>query len=101
MEQVEQAIEEMLNVCKIDKQRVGVIFHDNIRNMKKAIYDMEALSVGCVSHTLQLTVYEGLLSQCSVTESPANTRKVVGQCCNSICRIRKSHMKLYTLFQQN
>ena len=29
-----------------------------------------------VSDTLQLAVLEGLLSQCSVTHSPANTRKV-------------------------
>ena len=44
--------------------------------------------------TLQLAVHEGLLSQCSIKDSPANAGKVVGQCCNS--RIRKSH----TLFQQ-
>ena len=61
---------------------------------------MEVPSMGYVTHTLQLAVYEGLLSQCSVTDSPANIRKVVGQCCNSICRIRKSHMKVY-FFQQN
>ena len=66
--------------------------------MKKATDDMEVPSVGCISHTLQLTVHEGLLSQCSVTDSPANTRKVVGQCYNSICRIRKSHMKVYFVF---
>ena len=52
------------------------------------------------THTLKLAVHEGLLSQCSATDSPANTRKVVGHCCNSICRIRKRHMKVYTLFQQ-
>ena len=48
-----------------------------------------------------MAVHEGLLSQCSIIDSPANARKVVGQCCNSISRIRKSHMKVYTLFQQN
>ena len=57
--------------------------------------------VCAASHTLELAVHEGLLSQCSVTDSPANTRKVVGQCCISICRIRESNMKVYTLFQQN
>ena len=36
---------------------------------------MEAPSVGCVSHTAA-AVQEGLLSHCSVTHSPANTRKV-------------------------
>ena len=29
------------------------------------------------------------------------TRKVVGQCWNSMCRIRKSHMKVHTLLKQN
>ena len=89
----------MLNTCEIDKQRVHVILRDNIRNMKKAVDDMEVPSVGCIS--LLLAVHEGLLSQCCITDSPAYTRKVVGQCWNSICRIIKSHMKLYTLFQQN
>ena len=37
---------------------------------------MEEPSVSCVSHTLKLAVLEGLLSQCSVTHSPADTRKV-------------------------
>ena len=36
---------------------------------------MEEPSVGCVSHT-SAAEHEGLLSQCSVTHSPANTRKV-------------------------
>ena len=60
--------------------------------------DMEVPSVGCVSHTPQLAVHKGLLSQCSIRDSPVNTSKMVGQCCNSI---RKSHMKVYTLFHQN
>ena len=63
--------------------------------------DMEAPSVGCVSHTLQLAVHEGLLSQRSVTDSPANTRKVVGQCYNSIYSIYFVYIIVYTLFQQN
>ena len=66
----------MLNLCEIDKQRDHVILFDNIRNMKKAVDDMEEPSVGCVSHTLQLAVHKGLLSQCSITHSPAHTRKM-------------------------
>ena len=42
--------------------------------------DIEVPSVGSVLHTLQLAVHEGLLSPCSVTDSPVNARKVVGQC---------------------
>ena len=37
---------------------------------------MEVPRVSCISHTLQLAVHEGLLSQCNVTHSLANTRKV-------------------------
>ena len=44
--------------------------------------------------TLQLAVHEGLLSQCSITDSPDNATQMVGHCCSSICRIRKSHMKV-------
>ena len=91
----------MLNACQIEKQHIHVILNDNVRNMKKTVDDMEVPSVCCVSLTRQLAVHEGLLSQCSLTDSPANTRKVVSQCWNNICRIRKSHMKVYTLFQQN
>ena len=53
------------------------------------------------THTIQLAVHEGVLSQCSITDSPGDARKVVGQCCNGMCRIRTSHMTVYTLFQQN
>ena len=43
--------------------------------MKKAVDDMEVPSIGCVSHT-SAAVHEFLLSQRSITDSPANTRKV-------------------------
>ena len=41
----------MLNVCEIDKQRIHVILHDNVRNMKKEVDDVDVPSMGCVSHT--------------------------------------------------
>ena len=66
----------MLNMCEIDKQHVHVILRDSVRNMKKAMDDMAVLSVGCITYILQLAVDKGLLSQCIVTDSPANTRKV-------------------------
>ena len=62
-------------MCELDRQCGRVILHDNIRNMKQAVDDMEASSVGCVSNT-SAAVHEGLLSQCSITDSPANTRRV-------------------------
>ncbi|KAJ8380963.1 hypothetical protein SKAU_G00017410 [Synaphobranchus kaupii] len=68
----------MLNTWGIDKQQVHVILRDNARNMKKAMDDMGVLSVGCIAHTLQLVVHEGLLSQRSITDTLANARKIVG-----------------------
>ena len=38
---------------------------------------MEVQSVGCVKHTLQLAVHEGLLSQFSITDSPVEARMMV------------------------
>ena len=72
----------MLNACEIDKQQVDVILHNNVS-------------------TLQVAVHEGLLSQRSITDSPPNTRTMVGGCCTGICRLRKSLMKVHALFQQN
>ncbi|KAJ4939549.1 hypothetical protein JOQ06_028997 [Pogonophryne albipinna] len=68
----------MLNSWGIDKPRVHVILRDNARNMVKAMDDLEVKSVGCVAHTLQLAVHEGLLSQRSVIEALATARKIVG-----------------------
>lgn len=71
-------MEKMLNNWGIDKQRVHIILRDNAANMKKAMRDMGVPSVGCVAHSCQLCVHEGLLSQRSVTETLARARKIVG-----------------------
>ncbi len=55
-----------------------LFFWDNVRNMKKAVDDTGVPSMRCVTHTLQLVVHEGLLSQRSVTDTRANTRKIIG-----------------------
>uniref|UniRef100_A0A1A8MBN7 Zinc finger, BED domain containing 4 n=2 Tax=Nothobranchius pienaari TaxID=704102 RepID=A0A1A8MBN7_9TELE len=77
-EHVKQAIEEMLNSWGIEKERVHVIVRDNAQNMKRAMEDLAVPSLGCVAHTLQLVVHEGLLSQRSVTDTMANARKITG-----------------------
>ncbi len=77
-ERVKQAMEGMLNSWGIEKQRVHVILWDNARNMQKAMDDVGIPSMCCVTHTLQLVVHEGLLSQRSVTDTLANTRKIIG-----------------------
>ena len=47
-------------------------------NMKKAIEDAGLPSIGCVTHTLQLAVHEGLLAQRSVADAVAVGRRIVG-----------------------
>ncbi len=77
-ERVKQAIEGMLNSWGIEKQQVHVILRDNARNMQKAMDDMGVLSMRCVTHTLQLVMHEGLLSQHSVKDTLVSTRKITG-----------------------
>lgn len=77
-ERIQQVMEKMLNNWGLGKNRVHVILRDNAANMKRAMLDMGVQSVGCVAHTLQLVVHEGLLSQRSVIDTMANARKIVG-----------------------
>ncbi|KAM3875860.1 zinc finger BED domain-containing protein 4-like [Diretmus argenteus] len=77
-ERIKEAIQGMLDSWGIDKSRVHVIVRDNARNMKKAMDDMGVQSVGCLTHTLQLAVHEGLLSQRSVVDTLATARKIIG-----------------------
>jgi len=46
--------------------------------MKKAMDDLGVPSLGCVAHSLQLAVNEGLLSQQSLIDAIASARKIVG-----------------------
>lgn len=71
------SITEMLNHWEIPREKVHVILCDNASNMKAAMEDMAVPSLGCFSHTLQLVVHEGLISQHSVSDTLANSRKIV------------------------
>lgn len=71
------SITEMLNHWEIPLEKVHVILRDNASNMKAAMEDMAVSSLGCFAHTLQLIVHEGLLSQRSVSDALANSRKIV------------------------
>lgn len=71
------SITEMLNHWEIPLEKVHVILRDNASNMKAAMEDMAVPSLGCFAHTLQLVVHEGLMSQRSVSDALANSRKIV------------------------
>lgn len=55
-----------------------VILRDNPRNMKEAMDELGVPSLGCTAHLLQLAVHEGFLSQLSIIDALANTRKIIG-----------------------
>ncbi len=75
---ISDSIKEMLDGWKIPISKVHVILRDNASNMKKAMDDLGVPSLGCVAHSLQLVVNEGLLSQRSVSDAIASARKIVG-----------------------
>ncbi|XP_070397996.1 zinc finger BED domain-containing protein 4-like [Nothobranchius furzeri] len=71
------AIAKMLNNRGIPLEKVHVILRDNASNVKAALEDMAVPNLGCFAHTLQLVVHEGLMSQRSVSDALANSRKIV------------------------
>ncbi len=75
---ISDSIKEMLDGWKIPIAKVHVILRDNASNMKKVMDDLGVPSLGCVAHSLQLVVNEGLLSQRSVSDAIASARKIVG-----------------------
>ncbi|KAK0154005.1 Zinc finger BED domain-containing protein 4 [Merluccius polli] len=72
------SITDSLNHWEIPLENVHVILRDNASNMKAAMEDMAVPSLGCLAHSLQLVVHEGLMSQRSVSDALANSRKIVG-----------------------
>ncbi|XP_077083328.1 zinc finger BED domain-containing protein 4-like [Siphateles boraxobius] len=75
---IARAFESMLAQWNITKDMVHVVMRDNGRNMAKAMEDCGLNSLGCMAHTLQLAVHEGVLSQRSISDCLAIGRKIVG-----------------------
>ena len=73
-----QAFNTMLANWNITKDQVHVVLRDNARNMIKAMDECGLASLGCVAHTLQLAVNEAVLSQRSIADCVAISRKIVG-----------------------
>ncbi|KAK0134574.1 Zinc finger BED domain-containing protein 4 [Merluccius polli] len=65
---ISEAFEKMFQMWNIDKTRVHAVVRDNARNMTKAMMDSGLASFGCMAHTLQLAVHDGVFSQRSVTD---------------------------------
>lgn len=75
---ISEAFEKMFQTWKIDKTRVHAVVRDNARNMTKAMMDSGLASFGCMAHTLQLAIHDGVFSQRSLTDVVAICRKIVG-----------------------
>jgi len=61
------AFDSMFATWKIEKDNV---LRDNARNMQKAM-EYGVKSLGCMAHTLQLAVHDGVLSQRSISDCVA------------------------------
>lgn len=75
---ISEAFDKMFQTRKIDKTRVHAVIRDKARNMTKAMMDSGLASFGCMAHTLQLAVHDGVFSQHSITDVVAICRKIVG-----------------------
>ncbi|MCH9715790.1 MAG: hypothetical protein K0U52_01720 [Gammaproteobacteria bacterium] len=67
-----------LEKWKIEDSRVHVFLRDNAKNIVKAINDAGIIGQGCLAHTLQLVVQDGVLSQRAVLDVLAVCRRIVG-----------------------
>lgn len=75
---IASAFDSMFAQWNIKKTDVHVVIRDNARNMQKAMDECGVKSLGCMSHTLQLAVHDGVLSQRSICDCVSIGRKVVG-----------------------
>ena len=69
---------QMLAEWEIKHDWVHLVLRNNAANMAKAMRDASLTSLGCLAHTLQLVVHDGVLSQRVVMDALAVCRKIVG-----------------------
>ncbi|XP_060794595.1 zinc finger BED domain-containing protein 4-like [Neoarius graeffei] len=75
---IASAFDCMFAQWKIKKDSVHVVLRDNALNMQKAMDECGVKSLGCMAHTLQLAVHDGVLSQRSTSDCVAIGSKIVG-----------------------
>ena len=75
---ISETFEKMFETWKIPKSKVHAVVRDNARNMAKAMRDSKLTSFGCMAHSLQLGIHDGVLTQPSVTKALTICRKIVG-----------------------
>lgn len=72
------SLKEMFDKWQILLSKIHVILRDNASNTRKAMDNLGARSFGCIAHTMQLVVNDGLLSQRAVSDALACARQIVG-----------------------
>ena len=68
----------MFEEWDIKKEQLHLFVIDNASNMRRAMLNGDAPYIGCFSHTLQLIVNDGVLSQRYVKDIVATCHRIVG-----------------------
>ena len=58
----------------MEDTKVHAVVRDDARNMAKAMKDSKLTSFGCMAHSLQLGIHDGVLTQPSVGDILKNSR---------------------------
>ena len=68
----------MFQEWNIHEEQLHLFVVDNAANMRRAMLDGDLPHIGCFSHTLQLIIHDGVLSQRYVKDIVAVCRSIVG-----------------------
>ena len=71
-----EQLQDSLAKWDIKDSQVHLFLRDNANNMIRAMKDAGYASQGCMAHTLQLVVKDGILTQCAAVDLLAICRRV-------------------------
>ena len=77
-EYIASCISTILDKWDISHNHVQFVFSDNASNMVKAMQDASLPHFDCFTHSLQLVVKDGLLSQRAISDITAVCKSIVG-----------------------
>lgn len=77
-ENLAEEFTEALTYWNITNERIHVVLRDNARNAVKSMQAAHAQSEGCLAHTLQLAINDGIMKQADVIKLLATGRSLVG-----------------------
>uniref|UniRef100_A0A1X7TW25 DUF659 domain-containing protein n=1 Tax=Amphimedon queenslandica TaxID=400682 RepID=A0A1X7TW25_AMPQE len=77
-EAIKEKFLNMFEILDISHKQIYIVLHDNATNIVKALNDASLPHYGCFTHSIQLVVHDGVLSQRAVINILARCRKIVG-----------------------